>query len=87
MTFCFFSFCFWVDWGRRHHSSLSVPHTLQGTASAPKVALRFRHLWFICLICKFWISGVSVFLIQAVLVVTLVFGAEFELLCSVGNTS
>ena len=33
-----------------HHSSLSIPHTLQGTTSALKVALRFRHLWFICLI-------------------------------------
>jgi hypothetical protein len=41
---------FGFDWGRRHHSSLSIPHTLQGTASAFKVALRFRHLWFICLI-------------------------------------
>ncbi len=30
--------------------SLSIPHTLQTTASALKVALRFRHLWFICLI-------------------------------------
>jgi hypothetical protein len=33
-----------------HHSPLSIPHTLQGTTSALKVALRFRHLWFICLI-------------------------------------
>ena len=33
-----------------HHSSLSIPHTLQTTVSALKVALRFRHLWFICLI-------------------------------------
>ena len=33
-----------------HHSSLSIPHTLQVTTSALKVALRFRHLWFICLI-------------------------------------
>ena len=39
-----------------HHSSLSIPHTLQPTTSAPKVALRFRHLWFICLIWKYWIS-------------------------------
>ena len=45
-----FDFGFGFDWGRRHHSSLSIPHTLQGTTSALKVALRFRHLWFICLI-------------------------------------
>ena len=31
-----------------HHSSLSIPHTLQATNSALMVALRFRHLWFIC---------------------------------------
>jgi hypothetical protein len=38
------------DWGRHRRSSLSIPHTLQITASAPKDASRFRHLWFIFLI-------------------------------------
>ena len=61
MRCCFFWFWFWFDWGRCHHFSLSIPHTLQGTVSALKVALRFRHLWFICLIWKDWISPVSVF--------------------------
>ena len=45
-----FDFGFLFDWGRRHHSSLFIPHTLQGRTSALKVALRFRHLWFIFLI-------------------------------------
>ena len=43
-------FCFLFDWGRHRRSSLSIPHTLQITASAPKGASRFRHLWFIFLI-------------------------------------
>ena len=55
---CFMRFCsilvlvlvFVFDWGRHRRSSLSIPHTLQVTASAPKVASRFRHLWFIFLI-------------------------------------
>ncbi len=46
-----FDFDCWIDWGRHRHSSLSMPHTLQNTlqkmALAPKVALRFLHLWFI----------------------------------------
>jgi hypothetical protein len=44
-----------------HHSSPSIPHTFQPTASAPRVALRFRHLWVICRIWKYWISGVRFF--------------------------
>ncbi len=56
-----FGFCFWFDWGRHRRSSLSMPHTLQVTASAPKGASRFRHLWFIFLIWKNCISAVSVF--------------------------
>jgi hypothetical protein len=66
---CFMRFClvlilvfgFWFDWGRHRRSSLSIPHTLQVTASAPKDASRFRHLWFIFLIWKYWVSAVSVF--------------------------
>jgi len=53
MRFCLILalvFCFWFDWGRHRRSSLSIPHTLQLTASAPKDASRFRHLWFIFLI-------------------------------------
>jgi hypothetical protein len=56
-----FGFDFWFDWGRHRRSSLTIPHTLQITASAPKVASRFRHLWFIFLIWKYWVSAVSVF--------------------------
>ena len=37
----------WIDWGRHRHSSLSMSHTLQTMALAPKAALRFLHLWFI----------------------------------------
>ena len=40
-------FVCWIDWGRHRHSSLSMPHTLQGMALATKDALRFLHLWFI----------------------------------------
>ena len=54
-------FCFLFDWGRHRRSSLSIPHTLQITASAPKDASRFRHLGFIFLIWKYCISTVSVF--------------------------
>jgi hypothetical protein len=32
---------------RHRHSSLSMSHTLQTMALAPKAALRFLHLWFI----------------------------------------
>ena len=42
-----FDFVCWIDWGRHRHSSLSMSHTLQKMALAPKVALRFLHLWFI----------------------------------------
>ena len=42
-----FDFVCWIDWGRHRHSSLSMSHTLQTMAWAPKVALRFLHLWFI----------------------------------------
>ena len=42
-----FDFVCWIDWGRHRHSSLSMPHTLQTIALAPKDALRFLHLWFI----------------------------------------
>ena len=42
-----FDFDCWIDWGRHRHSSLSMSHTLQLMALAPKVALRFLHLWFI----------------------------------------
>jgi hypothetical protein len=45
-----FGFGLWFDWGRHRRSFLSIPYTLQITASAPKVASRFRHLWFIFLI-------------------------------------
>ena len=31
-----FVFCFLFDWGRHRRSSLSIPHTLQITASATK---------------------------------------------------
>jgi hypothetical protein len=53
MRFCLilgFGFDFLFDWGRHRRSSLSIPHTLQIAASAPKDASRFRHLWFIFLI-------------------------------------
>ena len=42
-----FDFVCWIDWGRHRHSSLSMSHTLQTMALAPKAALRFLHLWFI----------------------------------------
>ncbi len=56
-----FDFDCWIDWGRHRHSSLSVSHTLQTMALAPKAALRFLHLWFIFRIWKYWVSTVSVF--------------------------
>jgi hypothetical protein len=59
-----FDFGFWflvlVGAGATY-SSLSIPHTFQSMTSALKVALRFRHLWFICLIWTFCCSTVSVF--------------------------
>ncbi len=61
LWFLVFGFDFWLDWGRHRRSSLSIPHTLQLTASATKVASRFRHLWFIFLIWKNCVSTVSVF--------------------------
>ena len=42
-----FDFVCWIDWGRHRHSSLSMSHTLQLLALAPKAVLRFLHLWFI----------------------------------------
>ncbi len=56
-----FDFVCWIDWGRQRHSSLSMSHTLQGMALAPKVALRFLHLWLIFRIWKNCFSAVSVF--------------------------
>ena len=56
-----FDFVCWIDWGRHRHSSLSMSHTLQTMALAPKAALRFLHLWFIFRIWKYCISAVSVF--------------------------
>ena len=47
-----FDFDCWIDWGRHRHSSLSMSHTLQTMALAPKAALRFLHLWFIFRIWK-----------------------------------
>ncbi len=45
-----FEFVFGFDWGRLRPFSLSIPHTLQPTASRTKAASRFRHLWFISLL-------------------------------------
>ena len=42
-----FDFVCWIYWGRHRHSSLSMSHSLQTIALAPKDALRFPHRWFI----------------------------------------
>ena len=56
-----FDFVCLIDWCRHRHSSLSMSHTLQRKALAPKDALLFLHLWFIFRIWKNSISVVIVF--------------------------
>jgi hypothetical protein len=83
----FYDFCFCFDWVRRHHSSLSILSMLQAAASALKVALRFRHLWFICLIWKYWISRVFVVDIGCSCLDVAFGRADFDLSYPSGNSS